>query len=184
MKPSIQDRPYIGEMFDVETEFSDFTEQVGSPVDTLKQIKFDIGLGDSPSGLVNLSSNGDITTLKKGPYGFKSRYRLARTDSSGGVSHVFFLIQTSLDGGTTWQLIGNSVCVNLTSVSEDVLFFDFATVFLQKGQMLRSIFTRSSTGKSDGNLEPEVPSATLQALGVQTAPSAQLTVYKSRDFKY
>lgn len=184
MIPSIQGDRYLNLGYTTEVELTDFTTQTGAPIDTLKQIKFSNSIGDSPNGLINMDSVGNITILKAGPYGFKSRYRVSRLTSSGGTAHIVFFIQASYDQGQTWNVIGNAITVHLLSVDQDSIFFDYAKLDAPAGLMLRSMFARSSTGYDDGFLEPAIPSAALAALGVPNTPSAQITVYKNIGHKY
>lgn len=166
----------------LEATFLDTTTQSGAPVDTPIQVKY--GPDSSPGlGIVSMSAVGTLTILKTGPLFIKSRLRVGRTGASG-ISSVFFWVEISLDDGATWNILGNSIDVRLDNSTESDVFFDFSTLFLTKGTKLRSMFARSSTGNNSGDLMPSTPSATLLAYGVQPAPSAQISVYRSRDYPY
>lgn len=166
----------------LEVSFTDITTQSGAPVDTPKQVKYGPAQ-TSPSGILEISADGILTVLKTGPLFIKSRLRVGRSGASG-VSSLFFWVEISLDGGATWNIFGNSIDVRLDNSTEADIFFDFSTLFLDKGIKLRSMFARSSTGDNSGDLIPSTPSAALQAYGVPTAPSAQLSIYRSRDYLY
>lgn len=172
--------PYAGSTLEV--SFTDATTQSGSPIDTPKQVKYGPAQ-TSPSGIVSMAADGTLDILKTGPLFIKSRLRVGRSGASG-VSSIFFWVEISLDGGAVWNILGNSIDVRLDNSTENDVFFDFSTLFLEKGIKLRSMFARSSTGDNSGDLLPSVPSAALQAYGVPTAPSAQISVYRSRDYPY
>jgi len=166
----------------LESSFTDTTTQSGSPIDTPKQVKYGPAL-TSPSGIVSIDATGTLTVLKTGPLFIKSRLRVGRTGASG-VSSIFFWVEISPDGGAVWNIFGNSIDIRLDNSTESDVFFDFSTLFLENGIKLRSMFARSSTGDNSGDLMPSAPSAALQAYGVPTAPSAQISVYRSRDYLY
>lgn len=166
----------------LEVSFIDTSTQSGSPIDTPKQVKYGPA-ATSPSGIVAIDAAGILTVLKTGPLFIKSRIRAGRSGASG-ISFLFFWVEISLDGGATWNILGNSTDVHLDNSTETDVFFDFSTLYLDKGIKLRSMFARSSTGDNSGDLIPSVPSAALQAYGVPTAPSAQISIYRSRDFMY
>lgn len=166
----------------LEASFVDVTTQSGSPIDTPKQVKYGPAL-TSPSGIAAIDADGTLTMLKTGPLFIKSRLRVGRTGASG-VSSVFFWAEISLDGGTVWNVLGNSVDIKLDNSTENDVFFDFSTLFLNQGIKLRSMFARSSTGDNSGDLSASTPSAALQAYGVPIAPSAQISIYRSRGYSY
>lgn len=166
----------------LEASFTDTTTQSGAPIDTPKQVKYGPAL-TSPSGIVSIDTLGTLTVLKTGPLFVKSRLRAGRTGASG-ISSIFFWVEISLDGGAVWNIFGNSIDIRLDNSTESDVFFDFSTLFLDKGIKLRSMFARSSTGDNSGDLIPSTPSAALQAYGVPIAPSAQISIYRSRDYLY
>lgn len=166
----------------LEVSFTDLTTQSGAPVDTPKQVKYGPA-NVSPNGILEIDAAGNLTVLKTGPLFIKSRLRVGRSGASG-VSSLFFWVEISLDGGVVWNIFGNSIDVKLDNSTEADIFFDFSTLFLDAGVKLRSMFARSSTGDNSGDLLPSSPSAALQAYGVPTAPSAQLSIYRSRDYLY
>ena len=166
----------------LEVSYTDTTTQSGSPVDTPKQVKYGAP-ATSPSGIVSIDAAGVLTVLQTGPLFIKSRLRVGRSGAAG-VSSIFFWVEISLDGGVVWNILGNSIDVRLDSSTENDVFFDFSTLFLDKGIKLRSMFARSSTGNNSGDLIPSTPSAALQAYGVPIAPSAQISIYRSRDYLY
>lgn len=166
----------------LEVSFTDATTQSGSPIDTPKQVKYGAAL-TSPSGIAFMGADGTLTILKTGPFFIKSRLRVGRTGASG-VSSIFFWVEISIDGGATWNILGNSIDIRLDNSTESDVFFDFSTLFLNQGIKLRSMFARSSTGDNSGDLMPSSPSAALQAYGVPIAPSAQISIYRSRSYRY
>jgi hypothetical protein len=166
----------------LEVSFTDATMQSGAPIDTPKQVKYGAP-ATSPSGIVAIDAIGNLTVLQTGPLFIKSRLRVGRTGASG-ISSIFFWVEISLDGGVVWNILGNSIDVRLDNSTENDVFFDFSTLFLDKGIKLRSMFARSSTGDNSGDLMPSTPSAALQAYGVPIAPSAQISIYRSRDYLY
>lgn len=166
----------------LEASFTDTTTQSGAPIDTPKQVKYGPAL-TSPSGIVSIDTLGTLTVLKTGPLFVKSRLRAGRTGASG-ISSIFFWVEIGLDGGAVWNIFGNSIDIRLDNSTESDVFFDFSTLFLDKGIKLRSMFARSSTGDNSGDLIPSTPSAALQAYGVPIAPSAQISIYRSRDYLY
>lgn len=166
----------------LEVSFVDLTSQPGATSDTVRQVKYGPAI-TSPSGIISIDAVGNLTIVKTGPYFIKSRIRVGRSGASG-VSSIFFWVEISMNGGSTWSILGNSIDVRLDNSTESDVFFDFSTLFLTAGIKLRSMFARSSTGDNSGDLLPSVPSAALQAYGVPTAPSAQISVYKSRDYPY
>lgn len=169
--------------FSVEQDLVDLTTQSGAPIDTPRAVKFGNSL-TTPNGLLSYNStNGHLTILKTGPYIFKTRARPQRTGSAG-LSDTFFWIEISTDNGATFSVLGNAVNIRLSSANESALFFDSTPVYLPTGVILKSMWARSSTGADDVNLAAQAPSAALQALGVPTSPSAQLTLYKSNNWNY
>lgn len=166
----------------LEVSFFDTTTQSGAPIDTPRQVMYGAAQ-TSPSGIVSMDAAGTLTILKTGPIFVKSRLRVGRTGASG-ISSIFFWVEASSDGGSVWSILGNTIDIRLDNSTESDVFFDFSTLFLTKGIKLRSMFARSSTGDNSGDLIPSTPSATLQAYGLTTAPSAQISVYKSRDYPY
>lgn len=166
----------------LEVSYTDTTTQSGAPVDTPIQVKYGAG-GASPRSIVSLDAAGTLTVLKTGPLFIKSRLRVGRSGAAG-ISSIFFWVEISLDGGATWNILGNSIDVKLDASTENDVFFDFSTLFLDKDTKLRSMFARSSTGNDSGDLMPSTPSAALTSYGVPIAPSAQISVYRSRDYPY
>lgn len=162
--------------------FIDTTSQTGSPIDTPKQVKYG-NAKTSPTGILSMDSSGTITVLRGGPLLLKSRLRASRTGSSGTTS-MFFWVESSIDNGTTWGILGNPIDIQLENANQDDVFFDFSSLTLPTGIKLRSMFARSSTGTDYGDLTPSTPSSALQAYGLPIAPSAQLSVYKLNGYVY
>lgn len=152
--------------------FFDITTQVGI-LDTPKTVLF--GAGGSAGDHITVASNGEITVVNSGYYAFKQRFRAGREGASG-TSDLFFYAEISVDNGSTWNIIGNSVDLSMNSSKELTVFFDIATIYLSAGVKLRNRFARS--GDNSGDLIAGTPSAALDALGVPVAPSAQITIYK------
>lgn len=165
----------------VEGDFTSLVDQSGSPVDTPHVVSYGVNK-HSNSGIVDYT-DGVITFLKSGNVAFKSRLRAGRTGASG-VSHLFFWVEASTNGGSTWIKIGNSINIHLDDSTETQVFFDFTPIQASAGFKLRTMFARSSTGNDSGDLMTSAPSATLTGLGVMPAPSAQITVYKLNNYNY
>lgn len=155
--------------------FTSMVTQSGSPVDTPKLVSYGSNK-TSDTGVVSYV-DGIFTVMKSGALFFKSRLRAGRSGASG-VSHLFFWVEASIDGGVVWNKLGNSVNIHLNSSTETQTFFDFAGLYGVAGMKMRTMFARSSTGNDSGDLIAEVPSAALIAAGVLGAPSAQITIYK------
>lgn len=167
----------------VEQDYVSSIVQNPSSLDVPVQVSYGTG-ATSTNGIISVDAQGTITCLKSGPLFFKTRHRVGRSGASG-ISHVFQWIETSLNGGTTWIKIGNSISVSLDNSNDVAFFFDSTPFFMQAGQKLRSMIARSSLGGSNsGGLLPEQPSAALLALGVNVSPSAQLTIYRLENWNY
>ncbi len=164
-----------------EGDFISLTTQSGSPIDTPKVVSYGVNK-QSNSGILDYT-NGVFTFLKTGPIGIKSRLRTGRVGASG-VSHLFLWAEASVDGGMVWNKIGNSTSIHLTNSTETKTFFDVAFMVGVTGLKLRTLFARSSTGNDSGDLIAETPSAALIALGVMSAASAQITIYKDSNYNY
>lgn len=164
-----------------EGDFTSLVTQSGSPIDTPKLVSY--GSNKNSNSDILSYQDGVFTFLKTGTMAFKSRLRAGRTGASG-VSHLFFWVEASSDGGVVWDKLGNSVSIHLDDSTETQTFFDFAVLYGVTGLKLRTMFARSSTGSDSGDLISESPSTALQALGVMPAPSAQITVYKHLSFNY
>lgn len=162
--------------------FIDTTTQSGAPIDTPKQVKYGPARL-SAGGILSMDTDGTLTILKGGPLMLKSRLRAARSGASG-TSSLFFWVEISTNGGVSWSILGNSIDIRLENSNQQDVFFDFSTLTLPAGVKLRSMFARSSTGSDFGDLVPSTPSSALQACGLQTAPSAQLSVYTNNDYLY
>jgi hypothetical protein len=162
--------------------FIDTTTQSGSTADTPKQVKYGPAK-TSPNGILSIDATGTLTVLKGGPLLLKSRLRAARSGASG-TSSLFFWVETSVNGGSTWSILGNSIDIRLENANQQDVFFDFSSLTLPTGIKLRSMFARSSTGSDFGDLVPSTPSVALQTYGVQTAPSAQLSIYTFNGYVY
>jgi hypothetical protein len=162
--------------YDTEGLFEDYSLQSGSPVDVPKTVLFGANK-DSVNGHVSYV-DGSFIINTTGFYSIKSRIRVGRSGAAGA-SDVFLYAEASVDGGSNWALIGNSVDILLNTSDDNSVFFDFSTLFLVAGLRLRTRFSRSSTGNDSGDLIPSIPSAALAALGVSSSPSAQVTLYKS-----
>lgn len=169
--------------WEIEDTFTSFDQQ-DAVEDVISPIDFGASK-TSPSGLISYDdSTKTFTVLKGGAYLVKTRSRLARVGANAGVSEVFLQAQVSIDGGASWINNGNSVDVRLQDTDEVEIFFDFSAVSFPLGVMLRQTFARSSLGSNFGSAIAGVPSAALQALGLESSPSAQVTVYRLRDFNY
>jgi len=164
-----------------EGDFVSMVTQSGSPIDTPKVVSYGSNK-QSNSGILDYN-NGVFTFLKSGTVGIKSRLRVGRTGASG-VSHLFFWVEASVDGGSVWNKLGNSVNIHLDDSTETQTFFDMAFLVGVTGLKLRTMFARSSTGSDSGDLIASAPSAALIALGVMGAPSAQITIYKDSNQLY
>ncbi len=145
-------------------------------LDTPQTITFGAG-GTTDDGGATVGADGVITVNDSGFWSVKQRFRAGRAGASG-TSIIFFWAEISTDGGSTWDIIGNSVSIPLESASDTSVFFDLANLQVPAGTKLRNRFARSSTGSDFGDLRVGVPSAALQAAGVPDAPSAQATFYK------
>lgn len=152
--------------------------QVGA-LDTPQTVTFGIG-GTTDDGGAVIGADGVITINDGGFWSVKQRFRAGRTGASG-VSILFFWAEISVDGGASWDIIGNSVSTPLDSSNDTSIFFDIANIQVPPGTKLRNRFSRSSTGDNSGDLRVGVPSAALQAEGVPNAPSAQATFYKIKE---
>lgn len=144
--------------------------------DTPQTINFGAG-GSSTNGHVVVAANGEFEIITTGYYSIKQRFRATRAGASG-VSDLFFWAEISVDGGTVWNTIGNSVDIALNASNETTVFFDLSSIYLQAGVKLRNRFARSSLGDDSGDLTASTPSAALIAAGTPVAPSAQITVYR------
>lgn len=162
--------------------FVDATTQSGAPIDTPIQVKYGPAKV-SANGIIDMAADGTLTILKGGPFLFKSRLRASRTGAAG-TSSLFFWVELSSDGGASWIILGNTIDIRLENSNQEDVFFDFSSLTLPSGIKLRSMFARSSTGSNFGDLVPSTPSAALQAYGLTTAPSAQLSVYTNNDYLY
>lgn len=162
-------------------DFTSLVTQSGSPIDTPKQVSYGSNKV-STAGIVDYT-NGVFTFLKSGPIAIKSRLRVGRVGASG-ISHLYFWAESSIDGGTVWNKIGNTINIHLDNSTETQTFFDFAALSGITGLKLRTMFARSSTGDDSGDLIASTPSATLTGLGVQPSPSAQITLYRHLSYNY
>lgn len=144
--------------------------------DVATTVTFGAG-GTTADGSVTVASDGVVTINTAGYFSIKQRFRAGRTGASG-VSQVFFWAEISTDGGSSWAVTGNSVDIPLSDSNDTIVFFDLSFLSLPAGVKVRNRFARSSTGNNSGDLRAASPSAALQALGVQDAPSAQITVYR------
>ena len=79
--------------------------------DTPSTITFGTG-GLTTGGGITVGADGVITVNTSGYYAVKQRFRAGRTGGSG-TSDVFFWAEISTDGGSVWNVIGNSVDVPL-----------------------------------------------------------------------
>lgn len=161
--------------YDAEGVFTSQDTQIGL-LDTPKVITYGAG-GNSANGHITMSAGGVVTINTSGYYAFKLRSRITRTGPAG-FSSTFFWAEISIDGGTTWNITGNSVDIKLDSGNEVDIFFDFSPLYFPSGVMLRNSFARNGDNVNDGNLVASAPSAALSGLGVPDSPSAQLTVYR------
>lgn len=160
--------------YDTVGSFVDATIQVGI-TDTPKTVVFGAG-GTTTDGGATIASNGEVTVNISNYYSIKQRFRAGRTGASG-ISEIFFWVELSVDGGSSWNILGNSVDIALNNSNDTTVFFDIANVYLPVGAMLRNRFARSSNGNDSGDLRPAAPSAALAGLGVPVAPSSQITIY-------
>lgn len=145
-------------------------------IDVATTVTFGAG-GSTTGNHVSVGSDGVITVNTDSYLSVKQRFRAGRVGASGA-SDLFFWAEISADDGATWSVLGNSVDISLENASSTVVFFDLSTVFLPAGTKIRNKFARSSDGDDSGDLIPKTPSATLAALGVPIAPSAQITIYR------
>ena len=145
-------------------------------LDTPKTILFGTG-GSTSGGRATVGTDGIVTINAPSFWSIKQRFRAGRTGAAG-VSEIFFWAELSLDNGATWGILGNSVDVSLNSSSDTVVFFDISDIQLPAGAKLRNRFSRSGTGDNSGDLRAAQPSEALSNLGVQPAPSAQITFYE------
>lgn len=166
----------------IEDSFTDFTTQSGSPLNTPKVVKYGAAK-TSTSGIVSVDADGIFTFHKTSTLFAKSRIRAGRSGASG-YSSIFFWAETSVDGGSTWQIFGNSIDIRLNNSEESDLFFDISAVVFPAGIKFRSMFARSSTGDNSGDLMASTPSAALVSYGVPVAPSAQISIYRSTTYPY
>ncbi len=167
--------------YTIEGDFTSMVTQSGSPIDTPKVVSY--GVNKQSNSQILDYTDGVFTFLKTGPIAIKSRLRTGRVGAAG-VSHLFFWVEASVDGGTVWNKLGNSVNIHLSSSTETQTFFDIAMLQGTVGLKLRTMFARSSTGNDSGDLIATTPSAILQALGVMGAPSAQITSYRHLSYNY
>lgn len=154
--------------------FTSLATQVGIS-DVPKTVTF--GAGGSAGGHVTVGADGVITVVTTGYYSIKQRFRAGRTGASG-TSDIHFWAELSTDGGSSWNILGNSVDLALESSKETTVFFDIASIYLPTGLKLRNRFARDGDGDDSGDLLVGSPSAALVTYGVQPAPSAQVTFYK------
>jgi hypothetical protein len=161
--------------------FIDSTTQSGSPVDVPKTVMYGANK-NSDTNLVNYT-DGIFTALVTGPFAFKSRIRAGRTGGSGS-SHLFFWVEASVNGGSTWNVLGTPVDLRLDNANDNAIFFDYSPLMLVQGLKLRTRFARSSSGSNSGDLVPSSPSTVLQTYGILPAPSAQITVYRRDGYVY
>jgi len=164
-----------------EGDFINLSTQSGSPIDTPKVVSY--GVNKQSNSQILDYTGGVFTFLKSGPIAIKSRLRAGRTGASG-VSHLFFWVEASVNGGVTWTTLGNSINIHLNNSSETQTFFDVAFLNGVVGLKLRTMFARSSTGNDSGDLIASAPSAALIGAGVQSSPSAQITTYKHLSYNY
>lgn len=170
-------------IWELEASFTSFDLQ-NAVEDVISPIDFGTSK-TSPNGLVSYEdTTKDFNILKSGAYLVKTRSRLARVGANAGVSEIFLQAQVSTDGGVNWVNNGNSVDVKLQDTDEVEIFFDFSAIFFPLGIRLRQTFARSSLGSNFGSVIAGVPSVPLQNLGLEPSPSAQVSVYRLRDFNY
>lgn len=170
-------------IWEIEDSFTSLAQQ-DAVEDVISPIDFG-GAKTTPNGLVSYDDNNKLfTVLKSGAYLVKTRTRLARVGASNGTSEVFLQAQVSVDNGVTWVNNGNSIDVKLQDTDEVDIFFDFSAIYFSAGVKIRQTFARSSTGANFGSAVSGVPSLPLQAAGINSSPSAQVTIYRLRDFNY
>lgn len=161
--------------YDIEGEFTSLSTQSGLS-NTPKTMTFGAG-GVTPNGHVSVDASGEGEVLTTGHYLIKKRARVGRSGASG-ISNVILWAEISTNGGVSWEILGNSVDVALDSSDQVITIFDVASLYLYAGVKLRYRFARDGDSDDSGDLIPSVPSAELQALGVPSTPSAQVTIYR------
>lgn len=172
----------LKDYYTIEGEFRDFTDQLQTVTDAPLTVKY--GPASTTSNeLLSVDNLGVITVNKTGPLFIKTRIRTGRIGSSG-TSSLFFYIEVSMDGGTTWIVSGNAVDIRMSNPDDTKLFFDSTPLFATAGMKYRTRWVRSSLGANSGDLLSTSPSAALLALGVPSSPSAQFTVYRSANWLY
>jgi hypothetical protein len=169
------DFPGKGTGYSLEGGFTGEATQPGTE-DVPANVLFGAG-GTTDNGHLTIGADGVFTVNTDSYLSLKQRFRCGRTGASG-VSELFFWAEFSINSGVTWDVIGNSVDIALSSSDDTVVFFDLSTIFLPAGIMLRNRFARSSTGNNSGDLRTATPSTTLAALGVPIAPASQVTIYR------
>lgn len=160
--------------YDTVGSFISLVNQLGL-LDTPQTVTF--GAGGSAGGYITVGADGVLSVVTTGYYSIKQRFRAGR-QGAAGTSDVFFFAEISVDNGATWSTLGNSVDIALDNSKEVTVFFDISSVYLTAGVKLRNRFARNGDGDDSGDLLVGVPSATLAGLGVPSAPSAQVTIYK------
>jgi hypothetical protein len=122
----------------------------------------------------------------------KQNFQIAR-NSNPGNSEIFFQAQLSVDGGVTFNGLGNSVNRRIDNDKVINVFFDLSAIFIPAGAKLRNVWAKSSVGGDpadpsvgvdNGLLIYTEPSATLLAAGFMSAPSAIAVVYKLQGYDY
>jgi len=173
------------------TRFIDLTTQTGAALDQMAVVTLGPG-GTDPEGLVTMDANGVVTVNKTGPYMVKQNFQVAR-NSNPGNSEIFFQAQLSVDGGVTFNGLGNSVNRRIDNDKVINVFFDLSAIFIPAGAKLRNVWAKSSVGGDpadpsvgvdNGLLIYTEPSAALLAAGFGDAPSAIAVVYKLQGYDY
>ena len=180
-------KPYYTELI----RFNDFTTQNGGALDVLAPVTLGVG-GTDPDGIITGGAGGVITINKSGPFMIKQSFQVTR-NSNPGNAEVFFQAQISVDGGTVWSAIGNSVNRRIANANTINVFFDFAPVFFPAGVKVRNVWAKSSvggdpanpsSGVNNGQLIYTKPSAALSAAGVADVPSASAVIYTLNGYNY
>ena len=166
----------------LEDRFTDTSQQNAAGLNIPTTIKFGAPKS-SVNGIVSVNAAGEFTLLKKGPLMVKTRANVGRTGTNG-ISNMFVWMETSINGGSTWQSYGNSGFVQLDTTSDQKTFLDFAMFDLPVGIFVRARFARDGSGVNDGSLVVDSPSSALATAGCPDSASAQLTAYKVTEFIY
>lgn len=161
-----------------EGSFTSLATQNPTNVDIPTVVSYGVTKDSDNTHISYNDTTKDFLVNTSGYYIFKSRLRVGR-EGAAGTSELFFWAEASVDDGATWNILGNSVDLEITNSTDVKLFFDNAELYLPAGIRVRSMYARSSVGNNSGGLRFRNPSASLTTYGVLPAPSAQITIYKA-----